>query len=48
MYIYIYIYIIEIIQSLHISCLRFHAMNEDFRAIIKLLHNSNTFILDKA
>ena len=57
MYIYIYIYIhiyyiyiynlIEIIQNLQICYLRFHAMNDDLQAILKLSHNSNTLIVDK-
>ena len=47
-YIYhIYIYLIKIIQNLQISYLRFHTMNDDFQAILKLLHNSNTLTLDK-
>ena len=55
MYIYIlqyciyilHIYLIEIIQNLQICYLKFHAMNDDFQAILKLLQNSNTLILDK-
>ena len=49
-YIYIYIYIynlIEIIQNLQISYLKFHPINYDFQAILKLSHNSNTLVLDK-
>ena len=49
-YIYIYIYLynlIEIIQNLQICYLKFHAMNYDFQAILKLSHNSNTLVLDK-
>ena len=50
-YIYIYhlsvIYLIEIFQNLQIYYLKFHAMNDDFQAILKLSHNSNTLILDK-
>ena len=42
-----YIYLIEIIQNLQICHLKFHAMNGDFQAILKLSHNSNTLILDK-
>ena len=45
--IYIYIYLIEIIQNLQICYLKFHAMKDDFQAILKLLHNSNTLIFDK-
>ena len=40
-------YLIEIIQNLKICYLKFHAMNDDFQAILKLSHNSNTLILDK-
>ena len=46
-YIYIYIYLIEIIQNVQGCDLKFHAMNDDFQAILKLSHNSNTLILDK-
>ena len=46
-YIYMYIYLIEIIQNLQICHLKFHAINGDFQAILKLSHNSNTLILDK-
>ena len=47
-YIYIYIYnLIKIIQILQICYLRFHAMNDDSQAILKLSHNSNTLIVDK-
>ena len=47
-YIYIYLYnLIEIIQNLQICYLKFHAMNDDFQAILKLSQNSNTLILDK-
>ena len=46
-YIYIYIYLIEMIQNLQICYLTFHAMNDDFQAILELLHSSNTLILDK-
>ena len=45
---YIYIYnLIEIIQNLQICYLRFHAMNDDLQAILKLSHNWNTLIVDK-
>ena len=47
LWIYIYIYIIKIIQNLKIFYLKFQAMNDDFQAILKLLHSSNTLILDK-
>ena len=39
--IYIYIYIIEIIQNLQICYLQFHAINDDSQAILKLSHNSH-------
>ena len=46
--IYIYIYdLIEIIHNFQIYYLKFHAMNDDFEAILKLSDNSNTLILDK-
>ena len=35
------------IQNLQICYLQFHAMNDDFQAILKLLQNSNTPIPDK-
>ena len=35
------------IQNLQICYLNFYAMNDDFQAILKLLHSSNTLILDK-
>ena len=34
-------------SKLTICYLKFHAMNDDFQAILKLLHNSNTLTLDK-
>ena len=40
-YIYIYIYIIEIIQNLQICYLKFHTINDDSQAILKLSHNSH-------
>ena len=47
-YLSIYIYnLIEIIQNLQISYLKFHPINYDFQAILKLSHNSNTLVLDK-
>ena len=39
--------LIEIIQNLQICYLKFHAMNNDFQAILTFSHNSNTLILDK-
>ena len=39
--------LIEIIQNLQTCYLKFHAMNDDFEAILKLSNNSNTLILDK-
>ena len=39
--------IIEMIQNLEICYLKFHAMNDDFQAILNLLHSSNTLTLDK-
>ena len=44
---HIYIYITEMIQNLQICYLKFHAMNVDFQAILKLPDRSNTLILDK-
>ena len=44
-YIYIYIYI-KIIQNLQTCYLKFHAVNDNFQAILKLSHNSNTLILE--
>ena len=41
LWIYIYIYMI---QNLQICYLTFHAMNDDFQAILELLHSSNTQI----
>ena len=41
MYIYIYIYLIEIIENMQIFHLRYHAMNDDFQAILK----TNTFLV---
>ena len=41
------IYIIEMIQNLEICYLKFHAMNDDFQAILNLLHSSNTLYVDK-
>ena len=35
------------IQKLQICYLKFHAMKDDFQAILKLSHSSNTLILDK-
>ena len=35
------------IQNLQICDSKFHAMNGDFQAILKLSHSSNTPILDK-
>ena len=35
------------IQNLKICYLNFHAMNDNFQAILKLLHSSNTVIFDK-
>ena len=47
-YIYIHIYsLFEIIQNLQIFCLKFHAINDEFQAIVKLSYNSNTLILHK-
>ena len=44
----IYIYnLIKIIQNLQIFYLKFHAINDNFQAILKLSHNSNALILDK-
>ena len=40
-------YLIEIIQNVQICYVKFHAINDDFQAILKLSHNSNTLILDK-
>ena len=37
----------EIIQNLKICYLTFHAMNDDFQAILKLSNSSNTLIFDK-
>ena len=34
-------------QNLKICYLKFHAIYDDFQAILKLSHNSNTLILDK-
>ena len=34
-------------QNLQIWYLKFHAMNGDFQAILKLSHNSNTLIFNK-
>ena len=35
----------EIIQNLQFCYLKFHGMNDDFQAMLKLSHNSNTLIL---
>ena len=37
----------QIIKKLQICYLKFQAMNDDFQAILKLTHSSNTLILDK-
>ena len=39
--------LIDIIQNLQICYLKFHAVNDDFQAILKLSRNLNTLILDK-
>ena len=46
-YIYIYIYIYQNYKNLQICYLKFDAINDNFQAIQKLSHNSNTLILDK-